>query len=228
MLASIVVATVLTQYGPPPPPPPGWYPTRPPSAYYPPPYASPPPPPPPPVYAPRAPAPPVYREQPSTWYLGLGMGYGGGYAFGQGATASPAGTVDGGGIGLAFRTGVVMTPQLLLGVDFSGIHASAPGPDYNTPGITLVNYDAVVTVFPLIRGPFIRAGAGLSTLTLPDAGGGSTTHGGTNLLFGLGYAIPAAPRLELTFNLDYSRQLYSTRDLDGSSLIFGYVGFQIH
>lgn len=221
MLASIVIATVLTQYGPPPPPPPGWYPRRPPPAYYPPPYASPPPSPPP-GYAP-----PADREPPSTWYLGMGMGFGGGYALGQGVTASPAGTVDGGGLGLAFRTGAAITPQLLLGVDFSGIHAAGSGPDYGNAGITLINYDAVVTVFPLRRGPFIRAGAGLSTLSLPGVGGGNTTHAGTNLLFGLGYAIPAAPRLEVTFNLDYSRQLYSTHDLDGSSLIFGYVGFQI-
>lgn len=227
MLVSIVIAAVLGQYGPPPPPPPGWYPTRPQPAYYPPPYA-PPPPPPPPVYVPRSYAPPADREPLSAWYLGMGMGFGGGFASGQAVTATPAGTVDGGGLGLSFRTGAVMTPQLLLGVDFSGIHASGSGPDYSTPGITLVNYDAAITVFPLIRGPFIRTGAGLSTLTMPAAGGGSTTHAGSNLLFGLGYAISAAPRLELTFNLDYSRQLYSTRDLDGSSLIFGYVGFQIH
>lgn len=222
MLASIVIATVLTQYGPPPPPPPGWYPTRPAPAYYPPPYASPPPPPPPPGYAPRS-----YGEPTSTWYLGMGMGYGG-QAVGQGVTASPAGAVDGGGLGLAFRTGLVVTPQLLLGVDLSGIHAAGSGPDYGNAGITLINYDAVVTVFPLRHGPFIRTGAGLSTLSLPVAGGGSTTHAGTNLLLGLGYAIPAAPRLELTFSLDYSRQLYSARELDGSGLVFGCVGFQIH
>ena len=227
MLASIVTAIVLTQYGPPPPPP-GYYPypPRPPPAYYQPPYAPPPPPPPSAAYAPRVYAPAL--EPPSTWYLGMSMGYGGGYAFNQGATTLPSGTLDGGGFGLAFRAGAIMTPQLLLGVDLSGIHASSSGPDYGNPGSTLINYDAVFTVFPLIRGPFIRAGAGLSTLALPAAGGGSATHAGTNLLFGVGYALPAAPRLEVTFSLDYSRQFYSERDLDGSSLVFGYVGFQIH
>jgi hypothetical protein len=232
MLASIVTAVVLAQYGPPPPPPgyyppppPGYYPSRPPPAYYQPPYAPPPPPPPPPGYAPRGYAP---AEPPGTWYLGMSMGYGGGYAFSQGATTSPSGTLDGGGFGLAFRAGALMTPQLLLGVDLSGIHASASGPDYGNLGSTLINYDAVFTVFPLVRGPFIRTGAGLSTLSLPATGGGSAIHTGTNLLLGVGYALPAAPRLELTFSLDYSRQFYSERDLDGSSLVLGYVGFQIH
>ncbi|HEU4385524.1 MAG TPA: hypothetical protein VFR85_18710 [Anaeromyxobacteraceae bacterium] len=225
MLAQIVTAIALAQYAPPPPPP-GYYPPRPPPAYYQPPYArQPPPPPSQPVYAPRAYA---TAEPLSTWYLGMSMGYGGGYAFTQGATPLPPGTLDGGGFGLAFRAGAVVTPQLLLGVDLSGIHASASGPDYTNPGSTLVNYDLMFTVFPLTRGPFIRTGGGLSTLSLPVPGGGSTTHAGTNLLFGVGYAIVAAPRLELTLSLDYSRQFYSERDLDGSSLVFGYIGFQIH
>ncbi len=224
MFASIVTAIALAQYGPPPPPP-GYYPPRPPPAYYQPPYVPPPPPSPRPVYAAHAYAP---AEPPSTWYLGMSMGYGGGYAFSQAATTLPPGALDGGGFGLAFRAGAIMTPQLLLGVDLSGIHAPASGPDYSNPGSTLINYDAVFTIFPLIHGPFIRTGGGLSTLSLPVVGGGSTTHAGTNLLFGLGYAVAAAPRLELTFSLDYSRQFYSERELDGSNLVFGYVGFQIH
>ncbi len=232
MLASIVTAIALAQYGPPPPPPayypprppPAYYPPRPPAAYYQPPAYAPPPPPAPPVYAARAYAP----EPQSTWYLGMSMGYGGGYAFSLPATTLPSGSLDGGGFGLAFRAGAVVTPQLLLGLDLSGIHASASVPDYTNPGSTLINYDAMLTFFPLIHGPFIRTGAGLSTLSLPATGGGSSTRAGTNLLFGVGYAIPAAPRLEVTLSLDYSRQFYSERDLDGSSLVFGYLGFQIH
>jgi hypothetical protein len=124
-----------------------------------------------------------------------------------------------------------LSPQLQAGIDLTGIRAFGRAPGGSDAGITLVNYDAVFTVYPMARGPFLRAGAGLSTLSAPAGllaiSGGSTTYAGTNLLLGAGYALPLGPGLDLTFSLDYSRQFYPSRDLDGSGFVFGYLGFQI-
>lgn len=226
---ALVPLAALAQYPSPYPPP---YPPPPPPAYQPPP-APPYRPPYPPPYAAPPRAEPPYRP----WYVGFGLGSGDGYTIGQGVTSSlhdwfaPAGYADGGRLGLAFRAGANLSPQLQVGIDLTGLRAFGRAPDGLDAGITLVNYDAVFTVYPMARGPFFRAGAGLSTLS--SASGpfgvpvGSTTYGGTNLLIGAGYALPLGPGLDLTFNLDFSRQFYPSRDLDGSGFVFGYLGFQI-
>jgi len=217
-------------YGYPPPPPPG-YPPPPPPGY-------PPPGRPPPGYYPpqgRQPAGPPPR---SPFYIGFGLGWGDGSTYGQGTSFSlhdwfgPSGYTDDGRLGLALRAGANLTPQLSLGFDLTGIRAFGSALGGGDASITIANYDAVLTFFPMTRGLFFRAGFGASSLTsashvfgVPSS---SITYGGVNILGGLGYAFWLGGPANLTLNLDVSRQFFPGPEVDGSSFFLTYVGFDFY
>ena len=222
-----VFAQAPPPYGYPPPPPPG-YPPPPPRAY----------PPPPPGYGPqgRRPAGPPPR---APFYIGFGLGWGDGATYGQGTSytlhdwlSGPAGYADDGRLGLALRVGANLTPQLALGFDLTGIRAFGSAFGGANADITIANYDAVLTFFPMTRGLFFRGGMGASTLTSASHVYGvpsdSTTYSGVNILGGLGYAFWLGGPANLTLNLDVSRQFYSSPDVDGSTFFLTYVGFDFY
>jgi len=73
----------------------------------------------------------------------------------------------------------------------------------------------VLTLFPFVRGFFLRGGGGLSTLTvIPPFAPGATWVGG-NVLLGAGWAFPVALPLHLTIGTDWTWNFF-TADLGPS------------
>ncbi len=229
-----VPAAALAQapapYGYPPPPPPSGYPPPPPSYRY--------QPPPPPA---RPPPRQVYYGPPprAPWYLGFGIGWGDGSAYGQGGATSslhdwmtPSGYSDDGRLGLAVRAGASLTPQLALGFDLSSLRAFGSAPGGLDADVAITNYDAVLTLFPMGRGFFVRGGMGASTLTSPSHVSGvpssNVTHSGFNLLGGVGYAFWLGGPANLSINFDASRQFFSGPDVSGSSFFLTYLGVDFY
>jgi hypothetical protein len=168
----------------------------------------PPPPPPPPVRIapyPRPPPPPVYVApapplSPFYFNLGIGGGVQGGWdAWGAWST---------GGLAYSVEAGGRLAPQLLVGFDLVGL--STFGNAWTgTPSTTLLDYDLVLTVFPFVRGFFLRGGGGLSTLTVTPPYAPGVTSVGSNVLLGAGWAFPVALPLHLTIGADWTWNFFS-------------------
>jgi hypothetical protein len=200
------------------------------NAQYPAPYGYPPPPPPPPMrmapYGYPPPPPPVYvAPQPpplSPFYFNLGVGYG------IQSWYAPLAYASVGGLAYHVEAGARIMPQLLLGFDLSGLTAFGSAPYGDNADVTVLNYDAVATLFPFVRGFFLRGGAGLSTLTWTPAYAVGVSYLGTNLLLGAGWAFPLAPPLHLTLGVDWSHQFFGTPDVSGLSTWMMRIGFGIY
>ena len=226
-IALLASAAALAQAPAEPPPGPG----------APPPYAPPPPgayPPPPPPYYP--PPPPGYYRPPGTrdvWYIGFGLGSGGGrftlddgthYRFSEGLRDVVA-------VSLNFKVGATLSPSVLLGFDLTTLRTEGSGFDffgnYGTYGVQVTNYDAMLTWFPVQRGPFLRAGLGLATISEDFIDGTSHSRGGVGAVVGGGYAFWLGRSFNLTLNLDLSAQSYgrATNEPKSSSFANLWVGF---
>jgi hypothetical protein len=186
--------------------------------------------PPPPAYqaapvnqpGPVYPAQPVYPAPPppatprlhlrDSWYIGFGLGTGGGDVSGQSQTLtfkdmnagrSPTNAL------LNFKVGATLTPKLLLGFDVTAIRSAATDNGYTT-AVQVTNYDVMLTWFPYETGLFLRGGVGLSALSWELDTLGTSTYRGANLLVGVGYAFWIGQHFNLTANLDYSGQSYGS------------------
>jgi opacity protein-like surface antigen len=232
-LALLASTAALAQEAPPPQPPP------PPPAYAPPPQVPPPPPgypPPPPGYHPPAYYPPPPTRD--TWYIGFGIGSGGGnftqsdgthYNFRDAVGSDPV------QVSFNFKIGATLTPRLLLGFDLTSLRTEGTITDnfgnQATYGIQVTNADAMLTWFPVERGPFLRGGLGLASLSEDISGGGTTrTRSGVGALIGGGYAFWLGRSFNLTLNLDLSAQSYGSTSSDPlaakrSSFANLWVGF---
>ena len=172
--------------------------------------------PPPPQYAPApqyAPPQQPYQRparQRGPWYIGFGLGGGNGSIKDAAGTSSfkeflgKSPTT----VSLNFKVGATLTPKLLLGFDLSGISSGASEGTAEAT-VSIANYDAMVTFFPVGRGLFVRGGAGLSRFTIDVSSplvSGSESFTGSNLTAGAGYAFWLGQAFNLTVNLDFSRQ----------------------
>jgi hypothetical protein len=191
------------------------------------------PPPPPPMYVPPPP-PPMVLPPPapplSPYYFNLGLGYGFGGTY-QGDYWVPLSTYgSGGGLAYHVEAGARLMPQLLLGFDLSGLSTFGYGPYGGSAGVTLIDYDVVATLFPFVRGFFLRGGAGLSTLTtsVPVSGQYGVSTLGTNLLLGAGWAFPVALPLHFTLGMDWSHQFFGGADVTGSSIWMMRAGIGLY
>jgi hypothetical protein len=177
-----------------------------------------PPPPPPPVYPayPVAPAPERQASGRDTWYIGFGLGAGGGRVS-QGGTSYSFKDYQGNGattdVSINFKVGATLSPRLLAGFDASAVR-SATDANGATTGVQINNYDAMLTFFPSERGFFVRGGAGLSVIveevSVPGFASASRSTNGVNVLAGLGYAWWIGQHFNLTANLDFSGQSYGS------------------
>jgi hypothetical protein len=185
-------------------------------------------PPPPPRYVPYGrppPAPPYLAPTPpplSPVYFNLGLGYG------FESWYSPPGYGGAGGFAYHVEGGARLTPQLLLGFDLSGLSTSGSAPAGGTAGVSVLSYDAVLTLFPFVQGFFLRGGAGLSTLTSVPASSAGVSYTGTNLLLGAGWAIPVAPPLNITLGGDWSHQYFGSGDATGFSVWMMRIGLGMY
>lgn len=219
--AALLAATAALAQAPAPPPP---YTPPPPGAY---------PPPPPGAYPP---APPVYARPPMTrdsWYIGFGLGSGsGGFTFDNGNHYRfNEGLSDPVAVSLNFKVGATLSPTLLLGFDVTALRTEGTITDgfgnQATYGVQVTNYDAMLTWFPVERGPFLRGGLGLASISEDVTGGGSNSRTGVGVLVGGGYAFWLGRSFNLTLNLDLSAQSYgkSLNEPKSSSFANLWVGF---
>jgi len=166
------------------------------------------------------------------WYIGFGVGWGTGSYVVNGATVSfadhvaPFGAL---GFSLNFKVGATLSPQLLLGFDFTGVATSGRGAGVDRT-IAVGNYVAMLTWFPMERGFFLRGGTGLATLSWSDSLYGATRssgRGGLGVVGGLGYAFWLGWSFNLTLNLDVSAQFYGSRtnEPSRSGAVSLFMGF---
>lgn len=178
-------------------------------------------------YEPVAPAPespPSYSTRRSPWYIGFGLGGGSSNVSAWGNTYSieeftQIPWVDGGwvppsatNVSLNFKVGMTLSDKLLVGFDITGVSSLVSEGNMSTQ-VTIANYDAMATYFPMGEGLFLRGGAGLSRLTAnweDSFGSGSEVLSGFNALAGVGYAFWLGQSFNLTLNLDYSVQTFGS------------------
>ncbi len=185
----------------------------------------------------------------SPWYFGVGLGTGtGSLYFSGGQTVSfheaitrydpILGSSDNARLGFNFKLGATLTPQFLLGIDFTllrgwgSVISANDGFTYDT-WVQVWNGDVMATLFPFERGLFFKLGTGLSAASTGISGPATFgfaqgfEHGGVNGTLGVGYAFWLAQHYNLTLGLDLSRQWYgsNTDGLEGSGMFFAYLGF---
>lgn len=172
------------------------------------------------------------------WYIGFGVGSGAGGLTIDGQSRSfkdflsPLDTWHG---MLQFEVGATVRQDLLLGFDLRVMRAQGSGSVLGRDldeSVTVGDYLAMVTWFPMERGLFLRGGAGLASISADSrVNGGSTftteTVRGVAALAGIGYAFWLGQHFNLTLNADLSGQLYShDAGQPSSSRFFDvYLGF---
>ena len=168
------------------------------------------------LYPPQAYAAP--RPPPlSPIYFNLGIG--GGWE----GYSDPYGYVTDGGLAYNVEVGGRLAPQLLLGFGLTGFTVFGDAPS-GTVGTTALDYDLVLTLFPFVRGFFLKAGGGLASLTLAPPYAPGITHLGANVLLGGGWAIPVAAPLHVTLGLDWTHPFFGSYDVTDTSIWMMRVG----
>jgi hypothetical protein len=185
----------------------------------------PPPPPPPPAYVGPYVAPQVPPLSP--FYFNLGIGYGAQSWYGSPGYGGYAGVAHG---GLAYHVGAGarLMPQLLLGFDLTGLSTFGSDPYVGNVGLTVLDYDVVATLFPFVRGFFLRGGAGLSTLAWAPPTGIGVSYLGTNVLLGAGWAFPVSSPLHFTLGVDWILPFFGAADVSGSSIWMFRAGLGLY
>jgi len=179
---------------------------------------------------PAAPAVAAPQQPPtrSSWYIGLGLGGASGQAVDTAGSLKLEDWVDASPATLLvqFQAGVTLTPRLLFGGELSVLRIAS-----NTGGVTkavqITNLDAMLTWYPLERGPFLRGGAGLTSFRRDWTGYDTGQFGGANLTIGAGYAFWLGRTFNLVLHLDYSKQWYGANAiaLTNSSYAALWLGF---
>jgi hypothetical protein len=85
-----------------------------------------------------------------------------------------------------------------------------------------------VTLFPFVRGFFLRGGAGLSTLTSVPASTPGVSYLGANLSIGTGWAFPVALPFHFTVGGDWSRQFFGAANASGFNVWMIRTGFGVY
>jgi hypothetical protein len=170
------------------------------------------------------------RQQRDSWYIGFGIGGGGGDIRVNGTTYSFKDFMGGGGdaVSMNFRVGWTASPNLLLGFDTGFLAGTGPSGTNDT--VQLSHYDVGMMWFPMERGFYVRAAAGLSSIHIDTSGPvllGTGDFRGWNAIGGVGYAFWLGRTFNLTLNLDYEVQGYGSNNVDvqGASGVSGWIGF---
>lgn len=192
-----------------------------------------------------------------SWYIGFGLGTVFDTAWvtdgveitwedlykrfdGEDAAANGGGKRDELPIGMNLRLGRTLSSRVLLGVDLTYIsQGGTSGGEKITTEI--FNFFGVLTFFPQERGLFIRLGGGFSSFLISEPIGpvvdgfmgydGSAKHeyeyDGYGGLAGIGYAFWLGRRINLTLNVDHSRQYYYGygKGPEESRFTMVYLGF---
>jgi hypothetical protein len=164
------------------------------------------------------------RGRRGAWYIGFGLGGGGGSATVGGRSHGFSNLLGRGATSSAFniRLGLTVTPRLLAGFDGGALGATVSGP---TENVQLNVYDLGVMYFPWQEGFYLRGAAGPSNIMVRSDGPvlyGTGTLWGSNVLAGVGYAWWLGRSFNLTFNLDYRRLWHARRGPEGVTTAGGW------
>jgi hypothetical protein len=166
-----------------------------------------------------------------SWYIGFGVGSGGGWVTDAGQRDSfkeftyPG---DRATFSFDFNIGATLTPRLLLGVEVGALGTSGSTGGYDSSIITTY-FDGVVTYFPMERGFFVRGGAGSASLQTNAETPDGTFKGnwkGVNVLGGVGYAWWLGKSFNLVGQVDVTRAWYERRGPDATDTVAVTLGFE--
>jgi hypothetical protein len=165
-----------------------------------------------------------------TWYIGFGLGSGGGKAKDEtGSYSLSDDMTDALSVTLNFKVGLTLTPSLLLGLDVNALRTAGTFTGTSIDAAYQIStYNAMATWFPVERGFFLRGGIGFSRLSLELTGFGTSSVSGWNVDVGTGYAFWLGKSFNLTLNLDYAFQSYGSSDVgapDTSNYWALWLGF---
>ncbi|MBF0224657.1 MAG: outer membrane beta-barrel protein [Desulfobacterales bacterium] len=157
------------------------------------------------------------EHQKSSWYIGFGVGTGQLKVEGEtmddhfdgqyGIKVNNPGAIN-------FGVGAILTPKLHLGFDLSAIAQTAESELNSSDEFTLsiANYLAALTFYPMEEGFFLKAGLGICALHYEiDAksfANISDDYGGVAFLLGIGYDFWIGKSFNLGLHAEYSRQSY--------------------
>ncbi len=171
-------------------------------------------------------------HQRGSWYIGFGLGSGGGWVNDGGERASFRDFTyedDRVTVGFNFNVGATLTPRLLLGGELGGIGTFGEYQGYET-SITTSYIDAVLTFFPVERGPFLRGGLGRTVLAIeqedPYYGDFKGDWDGYNVLGGIGYAWWLGRSFNLVGQVDVMRSWYESSGPDSTDSVHVTLGFE--
>jgi hypothetical protein len=163
-----------------------------------------------------------YSRYRTSWYLGFGLGGGGGWVSDDRGYHSESE----GGVALQLRVGWVARPWMLVGAELSAWRHDEK--DY---WVQFNHIDAMATFFPFYdRGFYGKAGlgAGVATLGEVDVGGVTTdgrTEAGVDVKLGLGYEWQLGSSMTLGADLSYALTAYKegrTHDLTAQLTLTWY------
>ena len=182
----------------------------------------------PPEAPPALPAPPPvrltrYSRYRTAWYLGFGLGGGGGWVSDDSGYQSESE----GGVAVQLKAGWVARPWMLVGVEISAWRH-----DEDRYWVQFSHYDVVATFFPIFDNGFYGKaglGAGVTMLGDIDVVGGTSIEGrteaGVDVKLGLGYEWQLFSSLNLGGELCYSVTAYDegrTHDLTAQLTLTWY------
>jgi hypothetical protein len=180
---------------------------------------------------PRREAPPREGPRRDGWYVGFGVGSGGGWVTDAGTRTSFKDfnyQRDRGTFAFNFNAGATLSPTLLLGGEVGALGTSGREGGHDSSIVTAY-LDGVVTYFPTGRGLFVRGGAGASSLQLRQELPGETLKDdwdGGNVLAGLGYAWWLGRSFNLVAQLDGMKTWYRSNGPDSSETVALTLGFE--
>ena len=172
------------------------------------------------------------EKKKSSWYIGFGLGTGElkveGETMDDAFSENPSIDV-GQELTLNFGVGAIINPKLHLGFDVSAINQSAEANFDSTLGLQVNNYFAAISFYPMEKGLFFKAGAGISALVYEidtPVYDESETYSGTGYLLGIGYDFWLGKSFNLGIHAEYSKQSYSDSDApDDTDFTSIYLSF---
>lgn len=175
------------------------------------------------------------EKKKSPWYIGFGVGLGNLEIEGE--------TLDdmygdnpyidvGPEITFNFGVGAIINPKLHLGLDISAIRQSAEDDFNQSLDFQINNYFAALSYYPIGKGFFIKAGAGISVAVIELDSvvfDDSESYTGTGYLLGIGYDFWLGKTFNLGIHAEYSKQTYddndAPEDTDFTSIYISFYWF---
>jgi hypothetical protein len=156
---------------------------------------------------------PVYSRGSASWYIGFGVGGGGGWVHVKGADIHE----QGGGAAM-FKIGGVIGPHLLIGFEASAW-------DYGEGDgiVQFTHNDAMLTWFPWANGGFyLKGGAGLGWTVVKLPGIWGRSRAGFDVRVGIGYEFQLGESFNLGVEGAYGGTIYEDDNTGDTELLLTF------